>query len=158
MAFDFQAQLKVGKRGEELFLKRYPDLTATDGRKGDFVGYSKRIIELKTDSYDMAKTANFFMERWSNVESQKPGGPFQSQGHGAYYYCYLFEKSGTVYWFEVDKLVAHLEANESAYKKMRIMNKGWITEGWLVPRASLEALMILKENVIPLKDRELKND
>lgn len=156
--FDFQKQLSIGKKGEELFLKRYPDLTPTDGRKGDFIGYSKRVIELKTDSYDMNKTPNFFMERWSNIENEKPGGVWQSAGHGAYYYCYLFEKHGVIYWFEVKALLEHLEANEKLYKKMRINNKGWLTEGWLVPRATLEALIILKENVIPLQDRELKNE
>lgn len=156
--FDFQKQLKVGKRGEELFLKRYPDLKPTDGREGDFIGYSRRVIELKTDSYDMSKTPNFFMEYIRNIESGAPGGPFQAKEHGAYYFCYLFEKSGTVYWFEVDALVKHIEKNKDAYKKMRVQNKGWAAMGYLVPRASLEHLIILKENVISLKDRELRND
>lgn len=154
--FDFQKQLSIGKRGEELFLKRYPDLTPTDGRKGDFIGYSKRIIELKTDSYDMNKTPNFFMERFRDVDTEKPGGPWQALENNAYYFCYLFENQGYIYWFEVKALVAYLESKEAKFQKRYIRNKGWAAMGYLVTRAEVEHICILKENLIPLAERELK--
>jgi hypothetical protein len=52
-----------------------------------------------------------------------------------------------IYWFQTAELVAHLEAHESDYKKIRIQNKGWSAVGWLVPRASLEALIVKKETL-----------
>lgn len=152
--FNFQTQLAIGKEGEALFLSKYPDLQQTDGRKGDFVGKSGRKIELKIDTYSMEKTGNFFIERFSDLGKEKPGGPFQSEGHDVYYFCYLFVKQGFIYWFELKPLLEFLRKNEASYEKRYIKNRGWTTLGYLVPRSSLEHLIVLKENVIPINEEK----
>lgn len=149
--FDFKEQLAKGEKGEEKFLSAYPDLTRLDGRKGDFVGFSGRKIELKTDSRSTRDSPNFFMERYRNDEEQ-PGGPWQSQASAIYYFVYLFA-DGIIYWFETAALVNYLEEHKTEYKTRRIFNKGWTAVGWLVPRASLESLIIKKENINGLIER-----
>lgn len=144
--FDMKEQLAKGEAGEELFLKYHPDLTRLDGRKGDFIGFTQRKIELKTDSRTVRDSPNFFMEHIRNEESGAPGGPWQSAASQVYYFVYLFA-CGTTYWFETSALVSHLESHQSEYKTRRIFNRGWTATGFLVPRASLEALIIKKENI-----------
>jgi hypothetical protein len=145
--FDFKTQLTKGEAGETLFLKYHPDLTRLDGRKGDFIGFTKRKIELKTDSRSTRETANFFMEYTRNESTGAPGGPWQSAASKVHYFVYLFS-DGFIYWFETTALVAHLEAHKEKYKTRRIFNKGWTAVGWLVPRASLEEVIIKKENML----------
>lgn len=145
--FGFQEQLAKGQKGEELFLKYHPDLTRLDGRKGDFIGFSQKKIELKTDSRSTTDSPNFFMERIRNETTGAPGGPWQSAESKIHYFVYLFS-DGTIYWFETAALVAHLEEHEKSYKTRRIFNRGWTAVGWLVPRASLEALIVKKENML----------
>lgn len=143
--YDMQEQLKKGKAGEDLFLSFYPDLKRLDGRKGDFIGHTNRKIELKTDSYTTAKTANFFMERYRD-EDNSPGGPWQAASHDCYYFVYLFA-DGIIYWFRTTELIEHLEANKGKYEERRIQNKGWAATGLLVPRWSTEAVIIRKERL-----------
>lgn len=143
--FGFKEQLAKGKAGEALFLSAYPDLKQLDGRKGDFVGYSGRVIELKTDSRSCIETKNFFMEEERDEKGNK-GGPWQAQEHSVFYFCYMFA-DGYVYWLEVDALVAHLQTHATDYQKRRVQNRGWAGSGYLVPRASIEHLIIKKENI-----------
>lgn len=143
--FDMQTQLAIGKKGEELFLSFYKDLKPTDGRRGDFIGFTGRKIELKTESRTTQETPNFFIEVIRNNKGDK-GGPYQALEHGAYYIVYLFA-CGTVYWFRVQELIDHLEANMAKYERRTIYNKGWKAEGILVPRASTEPVIIRKERL-----------
>ena len=144
--WDMATQLAIGAAGEELFLKFNPDLIRLDGKKGDFMGFSKRKIELKTESRTTKETDNFFVERYRNDVNMTPGGPWQADEHGVYYIVYMFG-DGIVYWFRVADLVEWLDAHEKDYKKHRIPNKGWAAIGWLVPRASVEHLIIKKSNL-----------
>jgi|SRR5271165_295292 len=143
--FDFKEQLEVGNAGEELFLKFYTDIRRLDGRKGDFIGKSGRKIELKTDSRTTGETKNFFIEQYRD-EQLNPGGPFQSLQHEVYYFTYMFA-DGIIYWFETAALVAHIEKHAEKYQQRTIQNKGWSAMGYLVPRASLEDLIIKKERI-----------
>jgi hypothetical protein len=149
--WDMKTQVAIGEKGEELFLRYYPDLTRLDGRKGDFIGFSGRKIELKTDSRTTRDTLNFFMERIRNESTGLPGGPWQSAASEVYYFVYLFA-DGIIYWFETAALVSHLEAHEAKYKVHRIFNKGWTAVGWLVPRESLEELIVKKERLYERKE------
>lgn len=150
--FDFQEQLAKGNAGEIKFLKAYPDLTRLDGRKGDFIGFSKHKIELKTDSRSTKDSPNIFIERIRNESTGAMGGPFQAKEHEVHYFVYLFS-DGIIYWFETEELVVHLEAHQADYAVRRIFNKGWTAVGWLVSRASLEHLIIKKENINELIKR-----
>lgn len=150
--YDFKEQLAKGNAGELKFLAAYPDLTRLDGRKGDFIGFSGRTIELKTDSRTTRESPNFFMEYCRNEATQAPGGPWQALDNEVFYFVYLF-KDGIIYWFETEALVKCLTSRRNDYQTRKIFNKGWTATGFLVPRASLEALIIKKENIDELIKR-----
>lgn len=143
--WDFKDQLAVGSRGEELFLEHYPRrLELIPEHYADFkVVSSGDIVELKTDTYNMNKTENFFIERWSDVTSpkKKPGSLWQSHAKGATIFCYMFVRHNI--WFEFRDLPATIKRIEELQKGkgfIHIKNKGWITAGWKVPRAELADL------------------
>lgn len=137
-------QLKIGEVGAQLFHKAHPFLIKTDGRKGDFINPSTGLlIELKSDSYFNSK--NFFMEFKSNLETGKAGGPWQAKEHGCDYFVYMFVPERTVYWFKVDELISWLEGHAKDYAVRLVQNKGWAASGYLVPRLSIESLIIKRE-------------
>jgi hypothetical protein len=148
--FSFGKQLAIGQAGEARFYNHYIGLAQLDGKKGDFVNARGDVIEVKSDSYTTDKTANFFMEKVRNVATGKPGGPFQAKEHGAKYFVYSFA-SGECYWMDVNALVSHLEANPDGYETRRIENRGWAAEGYLVPRDSIQPLILKLDILPPLK-------
>jgi hypothetical protein len=137
---DFKTSLKKGQVGEELLLKAFPNLTKLDGRRSDFISDRGDRWELKTDSYDMEVTANFFIELLSDLAREKPGGPRQALSHGSNVWCYLFVKNMVLFTFNTAELVAWLDVNENNYIPSRIPNKNWTTVGIKVPRIVLKHL------------------
>jgi hypothetical protein len=141
MSHDFQRSLEKGKAGEELFMKLWPGLERLDGRKSDFkVLATGELLELKSDSYDMNKTDNCFIELWSNDALKRPGGPMQAMAHGTHLWVYYFPKNGTCLVFRTNHLVDWLLKNSGKYKRTPIQNRGWYTVGIVVPRKDLEKL------------------
>lgn len=140
---DFKESLAVGHAGEASFMLLMPGLTRLDGRKNDFViEATGETVELKTDSYCMTNTSNFFMERWSSWADQKPGGPWQSKST---YYVYYFKQNNTAFVFKTDELRAFLETQ--TFRGITIPNKGWTTVGFKVPRELLKHLYtVLKKD------------
>ena len=149
MVWQFDKQLKVGKQGERLLLKewphpvrrRYEDLTGVD-----FIDSHGTLIELKTDTHDPAATPNFFIERWSDVDSKRPGGPWQALEKGAHLlvYLYLPEDKTQKRWFvckALESLTKRIEDSAATLRPVRIPNKGWTTEGYLVPREWIKDLV-----------------
>ncbi len=140
-AFDFKDQLGVGDKGESLFALKYPrELAKYEGREYDFtVKATGQKLELKTDTYSMEKSNNFFMERFSDVTSQKPGGPWRADQDKIDIFCYLFAMNNT--WFEftdMPGLVKELERIVKPRDFIYIKNKGWTTGGYKVNRKALE--------------------
>lgn len=136
---DFTTSLNTGALGQLKFLDLWPELTPTDGRKGDFIAPDGRLIELKSDSYKHEDTENFFMERYSDVNAKTPGGPWQSAAHGCDTFVYFFVNSGIAYVFSLPPLLQKLE--EMNLKGLvYIRNKGWTTGGYKVPRSALANL------------------
>lgn len=133
---NFNADLARGQKGEAAFHTLYPHLTRLSGRKADFIDESTgETYEIKTDHYD---STNFFMERWSDVDKAKPGGPWQSAQKKITYYVYLFIKQGELYIFSVPDLVAQLEKIKNPNARL-IQNRSWVTMGYLVPKKELNA-------------------
>lgn len=135
--FDFKEQLALGNRAEELFLLYYHEpITLHTTFSADFRSIaSGDLIELKTDTYNMDKTPNFFWERWSDVANQKPGGPWQSQANRVKRYCYMFSRHNTYFEFtNLRKLTGRLEKMTKGKYAIAVKNKGWITSGYPLPR------------------------
>ena len=146
--FTFKAQLEVGDRGEQLFLERYPrKIEIYPGREWDFTVQSTgEKLELKTDTYNIDKSPNFFFERFSDVYKQTPGGPWQSYSHGVDIFCYYFVRHNV--WFEFRDMEALLERlNKLTENKglVYIKNRGWVTGGYKIPRNLLEDLYTVWE-------------
>ena len=143
--FDFKKQLKVGARGEELFLSLYPQITKADGIKYDFT-MGDKTIELKTDTYSMDKTPNMFMEHLSDTKNtEKVGGPWRALNDGVTYFAYMYIEQKQVFWFHPKELVDFMNEyiKQASYKVIR--NKGWTSIGYAVPREKLKHLFL--ENI-----------
>ncbi len=139
---DFKSSLDKGAAGEVIFAE-VSGLLRLDGRKHDFVDKETgETYELKTDSYDMAKTKNFFIETWSDAERRKEGGPRQALRNGSCYWVYFFVKNRTYFIFETAALCKTLEQlyKKHAFKEVSIPNKSWTTVGLLVPRELLTTI------------------
>jgi len=142
----FQESLKKGQDAEalwmELMTQKYPmyQIERLDGRRHDFVMHSPLgsfTIELKSDSYDMAKTPNLFMERWSVWETKKPGGIWQAQSKDIDLYCYWYPKNKIMLTGDVNRLILNVEAMKIPDKKLiPIFNRGFITKGYKLERKS----------------------
>lgn len=140
--FDFKKQLKIGSDAEANFLEKYPKLKRLDGYKGDFETPDGSKIELKADSYCPTKTKNFFIERYSDVNTEKVGGPWQADTHQCIYFVYTFTKTGDFYWFDTKQLLVYLNKNVKKYPYAYVPNKGWTGKGFLVPREDLKHLLV----------------
>ncbi len=138
--YGFQKQLAVGKAGERKFSRLNPGLEQLDGRRADFRLPDGRLLELKTDTYDMAHTPNFFMERYSDLEKKTPGGPWQSAEKGVDVFVYWYPRNGHAHWFNCKQLVFALNSMGHSFKKHRVLNKGYRSEGLLVPRYYLQQI------------------
>lgn len=142
MGFRFSASLKVGQVGETLFFSaNCAHLKKEDGRLRDF-SYkdSGEGIELKSDCWSMKDTPNFFMERWSNVAKQSPGGPWQSLANGTKYFIYFYMANLTYFCFEVSELCRFLDANIDKLEAKEVQNVKYTTLGYRVPRTLVEHL------------------
>lgn len=140
MVANFKRDLERGKKAEELFALRFPQLIKTDGFKGDFIMPCGSILEIKNDSYCPDKWPNFIMERYRS--GVKPGGCWQSLEHGAKYFAYNFTKNNLLFIFDTAKLVIELESIilEHKLKLSDISNGSYNTRFFRVPRGLLKHL------------------
>lgn len=145
MTHNFKLSLVKGDAGETAILKLLGGLKKLDGRHGDLLASNGQKLELKTDYYDMQKSTNFFMERWSDVERQKPGGPWQAEGHECSLFAYYFVKNGTLFVWRLPELLKQLNSvlREKCLDKVEVPNKSWTTVGYKVPRAFLVPDLVL---------------
>ena len=148
VSFSFKDQLVVGDRGEELFQQYYPTkIELYPGREYDFTCVTTGAkIELKTDTYSLFKTENFFMERYSDINREdKPGGPWRALQDKIDLFCYMFVRENVYFQFEVtQKLIDRLDNYTEKKGLVYIKNKGWITGGYKVPRKIIEEFYIAR--------------
>ena len=143
--FSFQTQNDIGKRGEALFLSKYPAWKAHNNgenyKNPDFIDSLKRTLELKFDVSARARRdrdgfqLNFFMETISNDQKQTPGGVFRAYQEGVTFFVYMFEEPFRIFVLDVAKTCARtrqlIESNR--YRKCRIKNRYYFTEGYPLP-------------------------
>lgn len=136
--FNFDAQLKVGEQGEEFFLKCYRELNAMkSNNKGfDLIVNEGETVELKTDTYSMDESANFFMEKFGNTKNipKSLGGPWRAEKDKINHFVYFFVKNLTFFWFEPKILCRFLNKNIEKKNARYIKNEGWTALGYIVPR------------------------
>jgi hypothetical protein len=160
--FNFKDQMCVGDRGEAEFIKIYKKklnpVKSVDDRKIDFTLNNGYTVELKTDSYSMEKTKNFFMEKNTVLPDGKdiPGGPWRSLKHKVdrFVYYYITEKS--LFWFDPKVLCDFLDnyIKENKLKPIPIPNKDstgkpFHSYGYKIPRSVItEAKICLFEDKV----------
>jgi hypothetical protein len=139
VSFNFKNQLKTGDMAEAFFYQAHEGtLTKLDGRKSDFmIRETGEHIELKADMWRIEATPNLFMERYSNAETQSPGGPWRALSDGVKYFAYFYVPSLTYYMFETAPLVARLDTLIHAITPFNVRNESWVTLGYKVPRAAV---------------------
>ncbi len=149
MAHNFSKSLVVGKAGEKAFMALAAaagiTLEQTDGRKGDFVDEHGSVWEVKSDSYDHDRTANFFIERYSNIDKGTDGGPWQSLAHGCTYFAYFFPLNNIAYVFKTVDLVEQLRVTPLG-NPIDIRNVRHTTVGFKIPRVSLKPDFVLDKD------------
>ena len=146
--FDFNEQLNVGDVGESDFKKYYQRLgpIKSNDLRIDFILKNGLMVELKTDTYDMAKTPNFFMELYGN-EQRKLGGPWRTKQDGVSLFVYYFKKNKTFFWFNPITLCELLDTiiKDRGLTTTKIVNSGWVAEGYKIPRVDVESVLMRKD-------------
>lgn len=145
--FDFKAQMNIGDKGESDFMRFYADLkpVKSPDRAADFILSDGKTVELKTDTYGMDETANFFMEIFSDSRTGSIGGPYRALKDNIDYFVYYFKKDGTFFWFDTKTLCDTMTLIGTKCKTRDIRNKGWTAQGHLVPREWLEVVLLKKD-------------
>ena len=143
MIYNFKDQLNVGADGEKFFMNLYPKLVKTSGLISDFE-YNGKGVELKTDTYAMDKTPNFFMEKLSSVDSGKIGGPWRAAQDNVDFFVYMFIKDRKCFWFRSKALVAFLDQYivDKKPRSANIVNTSWTAMGYLIPRTAVTHLLL----------------
>lgn len=140
--FSFKTQLSFGDKGERDFQEHYAHLgpVKSEDRRIDFTLKDGKTVELKTDSYGMDKTDNFFFEVLSSTDSGKLGGVYRAYEDGIDYFVYYYSADRTFFWFDVKKLYAEVKKliESGEYKIKNIKNRNWITQGFALPREKFE--------------------
>ncbi len=139
--FTFKKQIGVGNVGESLFLKTYAGSIKSTDLKYDFT-YNGKTVELKTDTYPMEKTANYFMEQYGSIEDKKLGGPWRAAQDNVDFFVYLYLADKKFFWFETKALKEFLDKQILSMRGKSVWNKGYTTFGFAVPRDILEHLVI----------------
>jgi hypothetical protein len=147
--FGFNEQLKVGDLGEAHFKERYKFQSPIKSNEYevDFTLKNGKTIELKTDSYPMDKTPNFFMETIGDTSNGKLGGVFRAKQDKIDLFVYYFLTNRTFFWFKVNELYDRVEKliSTNEYEPKSIPNRGWETEGFALPRSEFSDIIILED-------------
>lgn len=151
--FNFDDQSRIGDIGESTFVRVYGELgpkKSEEDRRIDFFLSDGKTVELKTDSYDMEKTPNFFMEQLTVTgNTSNLGGPWRAKEHNIDYFVYYFLKNGVFFWFTPVTLCEFLDKyiEEHKLRPITIPNKdrrGGYYEalGFKIPRDSVKPVLI----------------
>lgn len=151
--FGFNEQLQIGNDAEQRFIKGYAGLPLVkhSARAYDFDRADGKRIELKSDTYVGSK--NFFFERWSNIDKQKPGSVWQSIDK-ADIFIYCFVNEGVYYEFaDMPLLLSSLESICQSLPLIRIPNRGYAGGGYKVPRELLLGCACTFQYLRPLEEK-----
>lgn len=144
---NFQSDLSRGRIGELAFIHACEGtVEPLDGREGDAkVTGTRTKIEVKSDSYNMDRTQNFFMEKYRS--GNRSGGVFQSIEHGCKYYAYIYVPNGELFIFDCKQLADRLNILHDS-KNLTLTSVGngtYTTRGLKVHRDWLTDIMLSPE-------------
>jgi hypothetical protein len=142
--FGWKEKFQQGMDAEDIFPSIYQGepLVKHPSRAYDFDRADGMRVELKADQYPIDRSPNFFIERWSVVEQQKPGSLWQSVDK-ADVFIYFYAKSGVYFEFkDIPAVIREVEKYilTNAPKEMYIQNKGYKGMGYKIPREILKHL------------------
>lgn len=95
-------------------------------------------IEMKIESRTSSETPNLAIERHSDVQRSKMGGPWSTR---AEWYAHLYADGLMVMMHRLE-LVQWLTPQLAIFAAFQARNKTWLTTGVLVPRLSAQAALI----------------
>ena len=132
---DFRKDLPFGLEAEQAFLSAYAPFiekaNLDDLRAVDFSIFGTEVLlELKADRYT---SGNVFLERWSDKEAKKPGGPWKAYLDGATYLAYWLVNQGVWYFFDTEALLACLDGLDLKPYEKEVRNRGYCTFGYAIP-------------------------
>jgi len=152
--FGFFQQNEIGQRGEKLFLSKFPQWTCNNvGKKckdPDFKDELGRTLELKFDVSARARRdnngnqLNFFMETISNNTKGTVGGVARAMKEGVTFYVYMFEEPFRIFVLDVEKTKKRVDelVLSNRYRKCRIKNRHYYTEGYPLPIEHFEDCLV----------------
>lgn len=146
--FSFKKQSAVGDQGEKIFLDKYTDCIKL-GVKDDYDFYDEDrgiYLELKTDTYPLSKTKNHFIEKYSDDNTYKLGGPFRCTKPDSVF-IYYHIKDDKAFFYDPIELVDIIENNFDDNDLISIRNKGYNTQGFKVPRELLKPALLHIESL-----------
>ena len=150
--FGFKSQMNVGDQGEQYFVTAYKSLDPKKSvdRAVDFHLNDGTSVELKTDTYPMENTQNFFLETFGDVDAGKLGGPFRAREDKIDFFVYYYIHDKTFFWFKTNELCERIEfiISTEKHKIKSIKNKAWTTHGYALPRSRFEDIQV-KMDVLP---------
>lgn len=141
--FNFNKQKNIGNKGEELFLNKYKNYEKLDKKNDyDFIDNSTgHKIELKTDTYTLSKTPNHFIERYSDDNKFKDGGPFRCKEKNSTF-IYYHINDDQAFFYDIKKMIKIIKKNFTDKDFFKIRNNGYNTLGYKVPRELLKPALI----------------
>lgn len=144
---NFQSDLARGRIGELAFIHACEGtVEPLDGREGDAkIKGTRTKLEIKSDSYNMDKTPNFFMEKYRS--GNKPGGVYQSIEHGCKYYIYVYVPNSEIFIFDTRALADRLDLLHDS-KNLTLTSVGngsYTTRGLKIHRDWVTDLMLTPE-------------
>jgi hypothetical protein len=134
------------------------------GRESDiFLATIQLHQEHKTDSYDMRKTLNFFIESISDRDANTIGGPARAVAHRVPLFSYLFSEQKICYWFSAQTLhtltqkyvTDHHIPLSDVFNEDKHTGRTWYTQGYKIPREYLEPYAIATHDLSRPIDQRL---
>ena len=157
-SYDFYEQLEKAIPDEKLtieHLKKTPKFSNLDHKMGKkeksdaYDSISDEWLEIKVD---YTTYPNHFIERFSFLEENKVGGPWQYFQRGVKYYVFFYKKLGHIYVFETKTLIKKMEnlienkiiSDEIHGRKVKQKNADYHTYGYKVKKELIDDICILK--------------
>lgn len=152
MVYLFNEQLKKGQLGEACVEAMFPWMwERIKGRKGDLKyinGKEKgKILELKTDL--KVNSPNFFVEEYSILKEEKPGGPEQAKIKGAEHYAFFNPHKRLLFIFETNKFIKQINKIKDTFPLKNVWNPTYKTSGRAIPISIIEPMAYEKLDLTP---------